>query len=229
MRLVLRLVAISALLCNLSATTAATPNIILLMGDDHGWEETGYNGHPHVKTPVLDEMAATGLAVRALLLGASELLADARQLSHRTPSEPLRHICSRLVVAARGNHASPTFCARPAIAAATLASGTSARSKPARPPTPARWDFTNGSRTTTSSSSIRRCPAMAARPRSSRAKAPRSLFARRFASSIALARRTARSSPSSGLARRTSRTAACPPIWRSTTICRRNIPTKRSV
>jgi arylsulfatase A-like enzyme len=40
---------------------AATPNIILMMGDDHGWEETGYNGHPHVKTPVLDEMAATGL------------------------------------------------------------------------------------------------------------------------------------------------------------------------
>lgn len=37
------------------------PNIILLMGDDHGWEETGYHGHPHVKTPVLDEMAATGL------------------------------------------------------------------------------------------------------------------------------------------------------------------------
>ena len=37
------------------------PNIILLMGDDHGWDETGYNGHPHLKTPVLDEMAARGL------------------------------------------------------------------------------------------------------------------------------------------------------------------------
>jgi len=37
------------------------PNIVLMMGDDHGWEETGYNGHPHVKTPVLDEMARTGL------------------------------------------------------------------------------------------------------------------------------------------------------------------------
>ena len=37
------------------------PNIILLMGDDHGWEETGYNGHPHVQTPILDEMAAGGL------------------------------------------------------------------------------------------------------------------------------------------------------------------------
>ncbi len=32
-----------------------------MMGDDHGWEETGYHGHPHVKTPVLDEMAARGL------------------------------------------------------------------------------------------------------------------------------------------------------------------------
>ncbi len=37
------------------------PNIILCMGDDHGWDETGYNGHPHLKTPVLDEMAAAGL------------------------------------------------------------------------------------------------------------------------------------------------------------------------
>ena len=37
------------------------PNIVLLMGDDHGWDEVGYNGHPHLKTPVLDEMAAVGL------------------------------------------------------------------------------------------------------------------------------------------------------------------------
>lgn len=37
------------------------PNIVLLMGDDHGWDETGYNGHPHLKTPVLDEMAGAGL------------------------------------------------------------------------------------------------------------------------------------------------------------------------
>lgn len=37
------------------------PNIVLLMGDDHGWDEVGYNGHPFVKTPVLDEMASSGL------------------------------------------------------------------------------------------------------------------------------------------------------------------------
>jgi hypothetical protein len=54
-----------------------------MMGDDHGWEETGYNGHPHVKTPVLDEMAATALKLRALLRRASELLAHTREFPHR--------------------------------------------------------------------------------------------------------------------------------------------------
>ncbi len=43
------------------ADAAGRPNIILCMGDDHGWDETGYNGHPYVKTPVLDKMAAAGL------------------------------------------------------------------------------------------------------------------------------------------------------------------------
>ena len=41
--------------------SASVPNIVLCMGDDHGWHETGYNGHPHVRTPVLDDMASTGL------------------------------------------------------------------------------------------------------------------------------------------------------------------------
>ena len=31
------------------------------MGDDHGWDETAYNGHPYLRTPVLDEMASAGL------------------------------------------------------------------------------------------------------------------------------------------------------------------------
>ncbi|MBL9189687.1 MAG: sulfatase-like hydrolase/transferase [Opitutaceae bacterium] len=52
-----------AFISAVSVLTAATPrpNVVLLMGDDHGWDETGYNGHPHLKTPVLDEMARTGL------------------------------------------------------------------------------------------------------------------------------------------------------------------------
>lgn len=42
-------------------STSYRPNVVLIMADDQGWGETGYNGHPAVKTPVLDEMAAGGL------------------------------------------------------------------------------------------------------------------------------------------------------------------------
>ncbi len=61
MKTILPHVVLIALSCCHAVAAPPQPNIILLMGDDHGWEETGYNGHPHVKTPVLDEMAATGL------------------------------------------------------------------------------------------------------------------------------------------------------------------------
>ena len=44
-----------------AAQTLPRPNIVLMMADDQGWGETGYNGHPYLKTPVLDEMARTGL------------------------------------------------------------------------------------------------------------------------------------------------------------------------
>ena len=37
------------------------PNIAVIISDDQGYGETGYHGHPHVKTPVLDEMAMHGL------------------------------------------------------------------------------------------------------------------------------------------------------------------------
>lgn len=58
--LILHLVHMAALHA-VEAPLKKPANIILLMSDDHGWEETGYHGHPHVKSPGLDEMAAHSL------------------------------------------------------------------------------------------------------------------------------------------------------------------------
>ncbi len=44
-----------------TAPNPVPPNIVLVMADDQGWGQTGYNGHPILKTPHLDEMAAKGL------------------------------------------------------------------------------------------------------------------------------------------------------------------------
>ena len=61
---------LAALLLTLAPARAADPpNVILLMGDDHGWEETGYNGHAWLQTPVLDTMAASGLRLDRFYAG----------------------------------------------------------------------------------------------------------------------------------------------------------------
>jgi arylsulfatase A-like enzyme len=45
----------------LGAEAAPRPNVVLVMADDQGWGDTGYNGHPELKTPNLDELAKSGL------------------------------------------------------------------------------------------------------------------------------------------------------------------------
>ena len=46
------------------------PNIILVMADDQGWGDTGYNGHPIVKTPNMDAMAKVSFKMNRFYAGA---------------------------------------------------------------------------------------------------------------------------------------------------------------
>ena len=54
----------------MATSDSSRPNIILCMTDDQGWGDTGYNGHKHLRTPVLDEMAASGLRFDRYYAGA---------------------------------------------------------------------------------------------------------------------------------------------------------------
>ena len=40
---------------------AVSPNVILLMSDDQGWGDVGFNGNDRIQTPHLDAMASDGV------------------------------------------------------------------------------------------------------------------------------------------------------------------------
>ena len=48
----------------LSADAAIHPNVILIMCDDLGWGDTGFNGNKIIKTPHLDAMARDGMILK---------------------------------------------------------------------------------------------------------------------------------------------------------------------
>src|SRR4030042_1573351 len=54
---------------SLKILSQESPNIILCMSDDHGWGQKGYNNHPVLQTPNLDEMAANGLRFNRFYAG----------------------------------------------------------------------------------------------------------------------------------------------------------------
>ena len=62
---------VAALLALLAASKASAsddgagpskpPNVVLIISDDHAWTDYGFNGHPHLRTPNLDRLAAESL------------------------------------------------------------------------------------------------------------------------------------------------------------------------
>ncbi len=52
-----------------NAHAASRPNIVLIMADDLGWGDVGFNGNPKVKTPALDQFAREGVRLNRFYAG----------------------------------------------------------------------------------------------------------------------------------------------------------------
>ena len=57
--------------CETRATAADRPNIVLILSDDQAWGDYGFMGHPAIKTPHLDKLAAESLTFRRAYVPAS--------------------------------------------------------------------------------------------------------------------------------------------------------------
>src|SRR5690606_40369025 len=44
-----------------SVLLPSRPNVLLVLSDDQGWGDVGYNGHPYLRTPELDSLAGQGM------------------------------------------------------------------------------------------------------------------------------------------------------------------------
>jgi arylsulfatase A-like enzyme len=55
------IITIITLLLTLHGNCQERPNIILIMSDDHGWFDTGFNGNTEIKTPSMDYLASKGI------------------------------------------------------------------------------------------------------------------------------------------------------------------------
>ena len=60
MSIFLRLLLLGILVPLLAARGADRPNILFILADDWGWGDLGCHGHPYVKTPNIDRLAAEG-------------------------------------------------------------------------------------------------------------------------------------------------------------------------
>ena len=69
-RLATVVICLTVFLFAFDARAAVQPNVILIMCDDLGWGDTGFNGNKTIKTPHLDEMARAGMNLKRFYAGA---------------------------------------------------------------------------------------------------------------------------------------------------------------
>ena len=58
-------------LTDLVEARKSQPNVVLIMVDDLGYHDLGCYGHPKIKTPVLDQLAASGMRLTHFYSGAT--------------------------------------------------------------------------------------------------------------------------------------------------------------
>lgn len=71
MRMLFRLSALLLLASPAAEAASRPPNVILILADDLGYRDLGSQGHPSIRTPVLDKLAAGGLRLTGFHAGAS--------------------------------------------------------------------------------------------------------------------------------------------------------------
>lgn len=67
--LVLFILSVGSLQAKMSDTNSTTnmqtpPNVVIILSDDHAWNDYGFMGSPHVNTPELDKLAAEGVTFK---------------------------------------------------------------------------------------------------------------------------------------------------------------------
>ena len=62
LKLVKHLLLTTWVICS-SAALAETPNIVIILADDLGWNDVGYHGS-EIRTPSLDELATNGIVLQ---------------------------------------------------------------------------------------------------------------------------------------------------------------------
>jgi arylsulfatase A-like enzyme len=78
--------------CLLAAETPATankPNVIFILTDDQGWADAKFAGHPYVKTPNLDRLAAEGTWFKRFYVAAT--VCSPSRCGFMTSHFPARH------------------------------------------------------------------------------------------------------------------------------------------
>ena len=103
------------------------PNIVLIVADDLGWGDVGFNGRTEWSTPNLDRLAGQGRRAQAVLLGGDGLRPQPSGLPDREVHDPLRRPPQRRRPARRGGDdrrgaAGPMVTPRRSSASGTTAS-----------------------------------------------------------------------------------------------------------